>query len=362
MENQYKLRLEKIEEVLGSWLPDSPDSVWLHRIFRIPADHIDPDLIKSLSAPGRDLLDRGGKRWRPLLMLLIAEAIAGEQGAAAALPLVPLVEFCHNASLIHDDIEDNSDERRGKPAIHLIYGADAAINSGAFLYFLSLACLEESGLSLETRYRIRESWGLFMRKLHLGQAMDISWHRDFYSFPQILEYEKMCRLKTGCLAGMAAVLAVDCVQDCIMAKGADLPKDLSKDLHGKLEEAAEKLGVGFQILDDIKNLTAGVPGKKRGDDIVEGKKSLPVLIYLHRYPEKRGFAASCFRAAQSNGIAAPEIEEFIQALQAAGALEEAAKRGMELIGESRDLFARTDLFTAEAEPLLVGLIDFITDI
>jgi octaprenyl-diphosphate synthase len=103
-------------------------------------------------------------------------------------------------------------------------------------------------------------------------------------------------------------------------------------------EAAESLGVGFQILDDVKNLTTGIPGKKRGDDVVEGKKSLPVLLYLHRHPEKRAFAARCFAAARSAGTGAPEVEEFIGALTDAGVLEEARKRGLELVAESRACF------------------------
>jgi len=359
MENQYKLRLEKIEEVLDFWLPRSADPAWAERIFGIKPGSVDPALLGSLTAPGRDLIDRGGKRWRPLLMLLVANALAGDCGEAAALPLVPLVEFCHNASLIHDDIEDNSDERRGKPAVHLVYGADAAINSGAFLYFLPLACIKGSGLSFESQKNIRESWGLFMRKLHLGQAMDISWHRDFYSLPEIPEYVQMCRLKTGCLAGMAAVLAFHCVEDSLKTAGK---AKAAADLQDKLREGAEKLGVGFQILDDVKNLSTGVPGKKRGDDIVEGKKSLPVLLYLHKNPEKMEFAAGCFRAARSAGIAAPELEELIGAMQETGALEEARVMGADMIRESRGLFERTAVFNAEAGALLGGLIDFISDV
>ena len=357
LDNQYKHRLGKIEAVLNTFLPESFEPSWVEQIFELPSQTVSPVLAISLTRPGRDLLDRGGKRWRPLLMYLIAEALAGEEGAAAALPLTPLVEIAHNASLIHDDIEDSSDERRGKPAIHLIYGNDAAINSGAFLYFLPLACLSGSGFKAETKNRIAETWGLYMRRLHLGQAMDISWHNDHKSLPQIHEYEIMCGLKTGCLARMAAVLAVHCVEDCLAACGKKLPGDLAE----KMGDAAEKLGVGFQILDDVKNLKTGVPGKKRGDDIVEGKKSLPVLLYLHKYPQKKEFAGSCFTAARSKGISAPELLEFINALETAGVIEEAQKKGAELINESRALLSGSGVYMeAEAGALLDGLIDFIS--
>jgi len=104
-------------------------------------------------------------------------------------------------------------------------------------------------------------------------------------------------------------------------------------------------------LDDVKNLCAGIPGKKRGDDIVEGKKSLPVLLYLHRYPEKRDFAARCFAAARAQGTNAPELEELISALEGAGVLEEAREKGLEYLRKSQETFAGREH--------LVGLINFL---
>jgi octaprenyl-diphosphate synthase len=370
MENQYTERLEKIEAVLETWLPQIPDTSWLEKVFgsfacltdnSSPRNFISPVMAASLTRPGRDLLSRGGKRWRPLLMLLVAESIAGEGGAKAALPLTPLVELSHNASLIHDDIEDNSDERRGQPAVHLIYGIDTAINSGAFMYFLSLACLSatESSYDSALKDRLWQLWASHIRALHLGQAMDIVWHRDHHSLPSLDEYECMCRLKTGCLARFAAVLGVN-----IGGFAGGLGESGVNALANLFAAAAEQLGIGFQILDDVKNLVTGVPGKKRGDDIVEGKKSLPVLTYLHRYPEKRDFAASCFAAAGSAGISAPELEAFIEALEKAGILEETREMGMEKIRKSRKIFTEQDLpgvpLKKERRELLAGLIDFIS--
>ena len=367
MDIQYTRRLEKIEAVLEKWLPEKPDSSWLNRVFA--GELASPELAASLTRPGWDLVNRGGKRWRPLLMLLVAESIAGESGGEAALPLTPLVEFAHNASLIHDDIEDNSVERRGKPAVHLIYGTDTAINSGSFMYFLPLACLgartgEKNSGNAASINRIWAAWASHMRALHLGQAMDISWHRDYHSLPGLDEYDRMCRLKTGCLARLAAVLGVYC---CVFAEdspGKNAPEDeVLEALASSFAGAAEQLGVGFQILDDVKNLSTGVPGKKRGDDIVEGKKSLPVLLYLHRYPEKRDFTARCFSAARIQGTEAPEVEEIIGVLEGAGILEEAREKGMEYIRKSRSIFSAPEIsgfpLKNEGKRLLAGLIDLI---
>jgi octaprenyl-diphosphate synthase len=340
MKQQYARRLEKIEEVLECWLPEIPGTNWINAVFP-DIKKTDDAALLSLAAPPRDLLSRGGKRWRPLLMTLVCESLGGGE---AALPLVPLVEFCHNASLIHDDIEDCSDERRGKPAVHLLYGEDTAINSGSFFYFLPLSCidpwaagLEKQGLApnaaLVYKNKIYEIWGEYMRKLHLGQAMDIYWHRNFSVIPDIEAYYSMCALKTGCLARLAAVLGV------CAAEAAGMPQKVAANAAISFGGGAEKLGVGFQILDDVKNLDTGIPGKKRGDDIVEGKKSLPVLLYLNRYPEQRSLVARCFAAARASGVSAPETEELIGVLTRAGALDEARERGLALVDEARQVFA-----------------------
>jgi octaprenyl-diphosphate synthase len=273
------------------------------------------------------------------------------------------VEFPHNASLIHDDIEDNSDERRGKPAVHILYGTDAAINGGCFLYFLPLICIDSWGEGLaaaadvlaDRKNRIYSLWGEYMRKLHLGQAMDIHWHRNFTSLPGLEEYHTMCRLKTGCLARFAAVLGVNSA-----AVPAGLSGEKERDLAERLGEAAENFGVGFQILDDVKNLTTGIPGKKRGDDVVEGKKSLPVLLHLHRRPERREFAARCFAAARTGGTGAPEVDALIAELEAAGVLEEAGEQGRSLIKKARDEFAAAGCAqTGNATNLLAGLTELL---
>jgi octaprenyl-diphosphate synthase len=185
-----------------------------------------------------------------------------------------------------------------------------------------------------------------MRRLHLGQAMDIHWHRDFESLPGLEEYYTMCGLKTGCLARLAAVLGV-----LAALPGTGQAQEAAE----KLGLAAEKLGVGFQILDDVKNLSAGLPGKKRGDDVVEGKKSLPVLLYLHGQGDdgrdaRLRLVSRCFGKAREGGTSAPEVEELISALTAAGVLDKAQEQGHTLIREAVETFE---------SPGITGLIDLI---
>ncbi|MDR2053330.1 MAG: polyprenyl synthetase family protein [Treponema sp.] len=306
-------------------------------VFEDSARQASHDLAAVLVEPGWDIVNRGGKRWRPLLLTLICEALGGGDNGLA---LVPLVEFPHNASLIHDDIEDNSDERRGKPAVHLIYGADTAINSGCFLYFLPLVCIDSWDVPEDLKNRLYGIWAEHMRRLHLGQAMDIKWHRDFACIPDLAEYELMCRFKTGALARLAAVLGVYAGY-AGKASGPPMTQEIFQKRAltqaGVFGGAAEKLGVGFQILDDVKNLRTGNPGKKRGDDIVEGKKSLPVLLFLNGHPEKAPLVERCFRAAHEGGSSVPEVEELIGELEDAGAPEKARRRGLALIEEARNV-------------------------
>ncbi|MDR2536507.1 MAG: polyprenyl synthetase family protein [Treponema sp.] len=363
MDQEYIQKLEKIEALLKIWLPESPDMGdphWLASVFSDLPCTISPQLVQSLTIPGRDLLNRGGKRWRPLLMTLICESLGGGE---RSLPLTPLVEFPHNASLIHDDIEDNSDQRRGEPAIHIRYGIDTAINGGTFLYFLPLSCIEGWNASIEQKHRAFSLWGSYLRRLHLGQAMDIQWHRDFSSLPSLEAYNLMCRLKTGSLARLAVDLGViaanlgDSVKTDENKTIMDTKEELSekeRTLIENLGEAAEKLGMGFQILDDVKNLTTGNPGKKRGDDIVEGKKSLPVLLYLHQRQDQREFVSRCFSAARTSGTAAPEVEALIEALTQAGSIREAENHGRAYITEAQDVFT-----SQIGGNLLSGLLDFI---
>jgi octaprenyl-diphosphate synthase len=371
MRQEYNLRIEKIEAVLRSRFPENPDPAWTAQVFPA-APPVSPDLVAALTGPGRDLINRGGKRWRPLLMTLVCESLGGGD---AALPLVPLVEFCHNASLIHDDIEDGSAERRGKPSVHLIYGLDAALNGGCFLYFLAPHCIDSWTTPEQLKNQVWSLWAAQLRRLHLGQAMDIHWHRDPSSMPGIDEYLAMTALKTGSLARLAACLgviaAVPALSTAITSQdvpdeetGPDRFAEVVDEFSSGFGGAAEKLGVGFQILDDVKNLSTGNPGKQRGDDVVEGKQSLPILLYLHRKPERQNFVLRCFDAARTGGAGVPEVEELVDALEREGVLEEAASRGHELIREGGEGLGAVRMpgisLHEESRRLLAEFAEFIT--
>jgi octaprenyl-diphosphate synthase len=353
MNQQYIERLEKIEAVIQKHLPEHIDANWMRLSFENFPNIVPLETAGTLTKPNWDLVNRGGKRWRPLLMTLVCEMLGG---ADSAIPLTPLVEFPHNASLIHDDIEDNSDERRGKPAVHLLYGMDTAINSGCFLYFLPLRCIDAWNAPAEKKIILYQVWSEYLRRLHLGQAMDISWHRNPAALPSIDEYLQMCKLKTGILARMSAVCGVHIASDNFILKSGQTVADY-------LGNAVEKLGVGFQILDDVKNLTTGIPGKKRGDDVVEGKKSLPVMLYLHEHKNMQNTVYECFKAARKDGVSSPKVEELISLLDASGSIDQAKARGLALIKEAEAILSSSELEAvsknADAFHLLSGFADML---
>jgi octaprenyl-diphosphate synthase len=341
----YASRMEAIEVQLKAAL-----QAWEGGFGNLPA--YTPGLGETLIQPCADIIRRGGKRWRPLLMTLVSEALAKEsqKGFNAALPLTPLVEFAHNASLIHDDIEDRSDTRRGKPAIHISYGQDRAINSASFLYFLAQASIEQWEAPVSLKNAVFQAWGVSLRRLHLGQALDIEWHNRPVEdrMPDIRAYSLMCRMKTGSLAALATSIGL---YTGLEATDSGLEQSLS--------EAAEKLGLGFQIIDDVKNLRSGNPGKKRGDDIVEGKRSLPVILYLQEKQGSAALLARCFKAAATQGIEAPEVEELISALETSGAITEAETEGRRRIAEAREAFAALPT-SGSAKELLLDLPELIS--
>lgn len=222
-----------------------------------------------------DLLDRGGKRWRPALMLWVAEAIGGKQKADRLTDFAAIPEVVHNGTLVIDDLEDGSLNRRGKPCLHRVYGTDLAVNAGNAMYFLPLLSLaRRKGVSDAQLVKAYETVVQEMANLSFGQGFDILWHKG-QGHPTQDEYLQMCAFKTGTLARMAAKLGA------VLADGTPKQVDAAAAF-------AEGLGIAFQIQDDILNLTLPKDawGKDVGEDITEGKRSLLVIHALSNLSKK----------------------------------------------------------------------------
>lgn len=321
--------LNKINAVLDKALPASADQTFVEESF---GSLYKPCAgIQKLMEPNRDLMLSGGKRWRPLFLVLTAEAflykqrLEGEQGQKVleeAYKLTPLVEFVHTASLIHDDIEDHSEERRGKPAAYLTYGLDTALNSASWLYFQAPVCIQQLNLEPQIQHSLYSAYLSELRKLHLGQAMDIHWHSQNTYIPDREEYLVMVKSKTGTLSSLAARCGA-------LVAGADQIQAQ------QMSSAASKIGAAFQIIDDVINLTTGNVGKRRGDDIVEGKKSLPVILFFEEADEvdKKKLMA-LFEEAHNTSTENPAVEKSIILLEKYNSIEKARTLGLQLLEES----------------------------
>ncbi len=328
MNTEFARRLSKIDNFLNLALPEDLSSSWLKDSFADEYKAVNASHAKPLAEPCKRLVNAGGKRWRPLLLILTAqmrlEAFSPnlteeelEEKLDNAYTLTPLLEFVHTASLIHDDIEDGADTRRGLVAAHLVYGLDTAINAGSWLYFEAATVInkiKDDSLKL----KLYQLYTQELRRLHLGQAMDISWHRE-NKIPSTDEYFAMVKNKTGTLSSLACQIGI-------------LASEGNEEEAKKVGKIAADIGAGFQVMDDVINLTTGNAGKKRGDDIVEGKKSLPALFYLESATDTgKEELFTCFDKAKKEGIDSPSVEKAISLMAKSGAIEKADEKAKSLI-------------------------------
>ncbi len=213
-------------------------------------------------------LEASGKRIRPLLCLLCCQAAGGDWHGA--LPAASGLELIHNFSLIHDDIEDNSATRRGRPTLWKAWSLPQALNAGDALLILSHLTSQRlvfSGvapsLALDVQARIDEA----CLRVTLGQHLDL----DYEARQSITEadYLEMIEGKT------ASLIAAACASGAMVA-GA------SMDRVEHFRQFGHHMGMAFQILDDILGIwgTPDITGKPSGDDLVSHKKSLPVVFGL----------------------------------------------------------------------------------
>ncbi|VVC00209.1 Short chain isoprenyl diphosphate synthase [uncultured archaeon] len=299
---------------------------------------------RSVAGPVWDFLSRGGKRWRPALMILACEAVGGRK--KIVMPFTPIPELIHNGTIIIDDLEDNSTLRRGKPALHISYGVDVAVNAGNTLYFLPLLKLvQDKGLSPEKKSAIYDLVVSEMVKLSLGQAMDINWHRGIGQVSEG-QYLQMCSFKTGSLARAAVGL------------GAILGDSGKKQLSCLLDFATS-IGVAFQIHDDILNVKPQEGwGKETGDDIKEGKRTLMVIRAFAVLPENEKQRLRFILDSKSNSDA--EVKEAIGLLEKCGAVGYASNAAKALVSKCwKKLDA--SLKASEAKSLLKEFADYVVE-
>ena len=235
-----------------------------------------------LYAPMRDYPERGGKRFRPALVLLACEALGGEM--APAIRTAAAFEMFQSFAVVHDDIEDDSEMRRGKPCIHRLHGVPLSINIGDALYAKVFEVLNANRelLGAEKTLDLIEEMIQGSRETFEGQAYDVGWIRQ-QSIPSEEEFMVMLRKKTGWYTGRGP-----CTAGAIIAAAPAA-------LRAIIGDFGEAMAIAFQIRDDLLNIssaeedagrapgiTSGAYGKERGGDIAEGKRTLIIIDLLRK--------------------------------------------------------------------------------
>lgn len=256
---------------------------------------------------GRPVSSKGGKLLRPGLCLLACEAVGGDW--RSALPAAVSLELVHNFTLIHDDIEDQDRQRRGKPTLWTVWGEPQAINAGdamhvmARLALLRLADRQTPVSKVLQAARLLDETCL---KLCEGQCMDISF--EGRTDVGIDEYLDMIERKTAALFG------------CSVEIGASLGTD-HLDVIRRLADFGRELGLAFQIQDDLLGIWGEdlVTGKSASSDIVTKKKTLPIV---YAFQQVDGPARDRLgEAYRQDRIAEGTVSEVMEILEAAGARE-----------------------------------------
>jgi geranylgeranyl pyrophosphate synthase len=270
----------------------------------------------------------GGKRLRPLLVCVAAGVPAPESESLVQAAVA--VELVHAATLVHDDVLDNSSLRRGRPTVVAAAGRRIATATGDLLF--SRAFAELAGAGAPEAVRVL---ALASSELAAGELMQRadSWNAEITQ----ARYLERCRLKTAVLFRAACELGA-------LAGGGDVTG---------LGAFGERIGLAFQILDDVLDVS-GPPertGKPQGADLLDGTVTLPLIVARERDPALAAIDVRTVRSADRARVICEQIA-------ATGALEVARRQALELVGGAKSLLpAMSDRQRAALELVADGVVE-----
>ncbi|VVC72108.1 Short chain isoprenyl diphosphate synthase [uncultured archaeon] len=286
-------------------------------------------------------LSLGGKRLRPVMCKLSCEAVGGD--GKNVLSIGAAIELFHNFSLLHDDIEDCSDVRRGQPCMYKKYGLPLAINAGDGLFMNVWKEILESGLPPEKIVEVQRILNKAFMLVLEGQAVELNWYRENRIDISEAEYMNMIGGKTGALMGASCEVGA-------FSGGGNAKQKRA------LSDFGMAVGLAFQIQDDVLNLVGdqGKYGKEIGGDISEGKRSLitiHALTHASAKDRKRLSGILLSRTKEQK-----EIGEAIRICRESGSIGYAAGKAKELAEKAKE--GLMVLPNNEASRRLLQLADF----
>lgn len=246
---------------------------------------------------GHHIIDAGGKRLRPLLVLLAARAC--NYTGKRHIELATIIEFLHTATLLHDDVVDSSDLRRGCSTANANWGNSSSILVGDFLYSRAFQCMVNIG-DMEVMKILSDATNIIAE----GEVMQLINARD--ASLSEAKYMDVIRCKTAVLFEASSHTAA-------ILSGADTTEK------NALQNYGNHLGMAFQLIDDLLdyNGDSAKMGKNVGDDLAEGKPTLP-LIYAIREGSTED-ASLIRKAIQKNGL--DQLDEILKIVSTSGAIE-----------------------------------------
>ena len=308
---------------------------------------------RHLYQPLTDYLSRSGKSIRPALCLATCRAFGGD--AADARASATAIEMLHNAFLVHDDVEDDSDLRRGLPTMHAEHGVPIAVNAGDMLTALSVRVLRDnlSKLGPSLTWRVYDEFDHMMQESLEGQAMELGWVRDNRCDVADEDYLRMVLKKTCWYSFIhpCRIGALIATRD-----GVDLDR---------FNRFGCYLGTAFQIQDDLLNLLGDERryGKEIGGDLLEGKRTL-MLIHLLRQLPPRDMARVAEYLGQPRALRSPgETRWILDRMRRQGSLEHARRIARQLAGAALYEFTRAfrDLPDSADRRFVHGVIAYMVD-
>jgi len=318
-------------------------------------EDLPPAVPEELYEASRYLLKAGGKRLRPTILLLVAESLADVAPLSTDYRAFPAadgtevdvltaavsIEIIQSFTLIHDDIMDDDEMRRGVPAVHEAYGLSTAILAGDTLYSKAFENMLSTGATPERSVRALSRLAKTCTQICEGQSLDIGYENSGAITPE--EYLEMVELKTAVLYAASAsipavVLGYDDAVDPLYGYGLDV-------------------GRAFQIQDDLLDLTTPTEklGKQRGSDLVEGKGTLVTVHARQQGVDVDGLVA----ADSTEAVTEAEIDDAVGTLEAAGSIEFARETAREFVASGK---AHLEVLPDnEPRRLLDGIADYLIE-
>ncbi len=259
------------------------------------------------------LLEGGGKRLRAILPRLVAEACGGAR--ECHYDLGAAIEIIHNFTLVHDDIMDNDELRRGRPAVHIEYDLPTAINAGDAMLALAFELLSDSdNISSEHLRELVSIIGKMVRRVSEGQQMDM----DFEYLENVTESEYLTMI-----SGKTAAMFTTCARTGALLSGAD------DHVVDEMAEWGENLGLCFQLMDDLIDATGDSEtlGKPACSDIIEGKQTLIAIHALKQDPTILTTFNSLF-GSQNEDCTPEQLSLALSELHSAGSIDYAREKAM----------------------------------